>query len=166
MALTKRQPVALEEPLARLELGGRHVDITRVLGEIDLDNLSDEVSKAGGNAVWWGTLAARARGEHERAKATLEVIKAEIGRKSRSKRSLQEKVTERMVEEDVLLDPAYRVAVDAVIDAEERANILRAVQYAVEQKQRTLDNLAIMLARERGATQPPITTTLPSRKGH
>lgn len=146
----KRQPVVRDDDEGLIGLAA-----------IDLDDVRGEVERAGVYAENAGRRSAEADAEVSRAKLALDVTKADLSRKARKKLLLLgEKVTERMIEEEVLLDPAYKVAVDAVIDAEERAEIVRSAAKARESKQRLMSGLSALLAREIAATGP-----LTARKG-
>jgi len=133
-------------------LGGRTHDVVRTLAEINFDNLRDEVQKVGGTAIWWGVLYARASAEVGRAKLRVEIVEGQTAKQIRRERNnAGEKVTDKIIDEETSLHVDVQTVKEELIKAEERANILRAVQFAVEQKQRTLTALSASLARELGA---------------
>lgn len=133
-------------------LRGRSHEVTRALAEINFDNLTSEVQNVGGTAIWWGVLHAHAQADVGRAKLRVEVIEGQTAKQLRRDRNTAgEKVTDKIIEEETSLHRDVQTAKEELIRAEERANILRAVQFAVEQKQRTLTALSGALAREMGA---------------
>lgn len=127
----------------------RSLRLTGQLGQIDLDNLSDEVSAAGAHALWWGVLAAEAQADVESAKIALDTTRARVARAYRQHMaSLAQKVTEPMVEEAQTLDQEVQAAQRALVEAGERASVLRAVAFAVSGKQRTLEAMAGMIGQD------------------
>ena len=151
-----REPVSngdAASDVARVSIEGRTIEITRTLGEINFDNLTKEVQEAGGQVVWYGTLAARAYSQQRRRKIQLEIARAEVSKDLRREAArLGEKTTERSIEENVLLNDRVQNVESALIDAEEHAMILTAVQRALEEKQRTLRMIVGTLARELDAS--------------
>jgi hypothetical protein len=138
-----RQPVNGNSEATSVEVAGRTVNVSRSLGEINFDNLQREIADAGGSAVWWGVLHAQATAGVGRAKQQRDVTKSTVARNIRRERTrIGEKVTDASVAEEVTLDETVRDAEHAIIDAEERANILRAVAFACSEKQRTLTALS------------------------
>ena len=135
----------------------RIVGVARSLGEIDLDDLHREVREAGGNSVWWGVLQAEADAGVARATLALKTIEAETAKAYRTQQlRLDQKCTEAMVSEHLTLDADVRNAKEAVIEAERRAAIVRAASMAVNQKARTIQNLAFLIGQEHGARTSPL----------
>lgn len=138
-----------------VETSARTLQITRALGEIDTDNLLSEVSRVGGDAIWWGVLQALAYGDAQRAKLHRQVTYGQRARAIRADRfRLQEKITDAIIKEDVESDVEYLAAARAEIAADERADILRAVRTALDQKARNLERLAGPMSREHAAVTP------------
>ena len=140
-----------------ISVAGRHLDVARSLGEIDLDNLTREVQDANGTSIWWGVMQAEADHAVERAKLQLDVVKAEAAQKYRLDRNLgAEKTTEPMVAEHLTLHKGVREAKENVFEAERKAAILRAVSMSVNQKARTLEKLTFLIGQEHGANRSPL----------
>lgn len=140
-----------------VEVGARGpVEITQAIGALDMDNLSGETATAGGLAVYFGVLYAEALAQQRRAKMSVEITKATIGKRLRAAavRDAQ-KVTERAIEEEILTSSEYQRAESAHIDAEEMANILRGVQTASEQKHKIVTALGLQVGRELDARRGP-----------
>jgi hypothetical protein len=150
-----KEPIA--DGLDRVTVSGRTATVVRTLAEIDTDNLTKEVQEIGGTAIWWGVLYARALREVGRAKLRVGVVEGQTARALRvtlaRDRGL-EKVTEKIIEQEVTLHADVIAAKEEHIAAEERANMLRAVTFAIEQKQRTLTALTGAIAREFYANAP------------
>jgi hypothetical protein len=91
----------------------------------------------------WGEKLAEARKEHDRAKANLNVVEAEIElsiRKNPSHFDL-EKVTEGAVKATVLVQPEYQKAVEASLVAKHNVDVIQAYLDAIDDRKRTLENL-------------------------
>lgn len=156
---TKRTAVVNEEGdiVAVVTVAGRApVEIARNLGTIDTDNLAGEIAQTGGFSVYLGVLAAEAFAAQRRAKLHVEVVKATLGRRFRADAARDsEKVTERIIEEKIILSSEYQQAETAHIDAELSANVVRATHTSIDQKQRTLSALGGQVAREMEAGRAP-----------
>lgn len=151
-----KSPIAApsHDEIVKVIVEGRAFDVVREIATIDLDDLTGEVQKIGGDAIWWAVLAAKARKEHRIAKMHAAVVEAEQAKEHRRALGLaKERVTEKMIEEAVALDKQVQQAEQDEIDAEERVNILTGVHSAVEQKQRTLNGMSLMLLREQNAVE-------------
>lgn len=147
-----REPVGGDGGGDLVRVGDRTYSIVRTLAEIDLDNLTREVQDVGGHAIWWGVLYAHAQKEVSRAKLRVEVVEAQTAKALRLERARrEEKVTEKIIEEETTIHKDVTAAKEVLLDAEERAGMLRAVTFAIEQKQRTLTAMTGALAREMGA---------------
>ena len=134
---------------------GRTATIVRTIAEIDLDNLTREVQDVGGTAIWWGVLYARAQSDVGRAKLHVGVMEGQFAKAERTRRfNTGEKITDKIIEEETALSPDVIRAREELIDAEERAAMLRSVTFAVEQKQRTLTAMTGAIAREISAGWP------------
>lgn len=85
---------------------------------------------------------ADARAEWERAKATRDVVAAEIDRDIRSDPTAfgLEKITEAVVERTTLLQSRHKSAIESVIDAKHKTDIRQAVVDALDQKKSALEN--------------------------
>lgn len=133
----------------------RTLEITRSLGEIDLENLSREVREIGGHSIWWGVLAAQGAADHERACDHLKIVEATAGNQLRFEHQRAgDKFTVDSIRDEVMLTDTAKAARMAVIDTKERADILRAVSYSIGGKQRTLESLSANIGREILASSP------------
>ncbi len=146
-----REPVGQNEHVADVTVRGRTHAVVRDLGRIDFDNLRREVQEVGASAIWWGALFGRAQGDVGRAKLNLDVVESTTAKQLRvEKGRVGEKITDKIIEEETGLHANVRAAREALIEAEEQANILRSVSWAIDQKQRTLAAMTGALAREIG----------------
>jgi hypothetical protein len=163
-----REPVGggNDERTTEIAVGGRTREITRALGEIDYDNLIRETQDIGGHVIWWGVLHARAMKEVGRAKLRADVVEAQTARALRHERTRNgEKVTDKIIDEETSLHRDVIAAKEALIDAEERANILKSVSFSLEQKNRLLTSLTGAIAREMGANSAPDDTLRAMQRG-
>lgn len=132
-----------------LALPDRTVEISSSIGAIDLDNFAGEIQTAGGTAVWYGVLHARATAAFRRAKVREAIASAQIGRVKRQEAIARDKKsTERSIEEEVLLDMDYQAAQEQTIQAEERMLILDAAHREAGQKSRSLEKLSSLVGAE------------------
>jgi hypothetical protein len=133
------------ERLREIAHRARALELTRTVGRIDLDNLSEEVAGVGAEVIWWGMLAAEAAADVDTAKLRVETVRAQSARAYRDRMALNSattRVTEAMVTEELALTPAVYDAEQALTQATENAGVLRAVHFALGGKQRTLESLA------------------------
>lgn len=146
-----------EDTIARIEVKEQSVAVKRAIGDIDMDNLTGEVSESGGYALWWAHLKAKAEAEIERLDLALDVLSAKKAKDWRVQQArLDNKVTEPMVKEFITLDADVLAAKEALIDAKEKAALVRAAYDAAQQKSRTLQNLTFLIGAEYGATHEPL----------
>ena len=151
----------MSEEIARIEVKDQAVAVKRATGDIDLDNLTGEVSESGGYALWWAHLKAKAEAEVERMDLALDVLSAQKAKDFRIKQSrLDAKTTEPMVAEHLMLDPDVQAAKEALIEAKEKASLVRAAYDAAQQKSRTLQNLTFLIGAEYGANHDPLRTRM------
>lgn len=133
-------------------VAGRGINIARVLGDINMDNLVREVSESNGFSVWFAWQQAEADTEVERAKQRLEYREAEIAHDFRLEQTrLERKITENMVNECLVMNQEVRELKDSLIEAQRRAGIMRGVSMAVNQKARTLEKMTFLIGNEHGA---------------
>lgn len=133
-------------------VAGREINVARVLGDIDMDNLVREVSESNGYSVWFAWQQAEADVEVTRAEDELEFRSAEAASNFRLEQTrLERKITENMVHEHLVMNATIRELKDKVIEAQRRASIMRGVSMAVNQKARTLANLTFLIGNEHGA---------------
>jgi len=151
------------ETFAVVKLGDRDQHVNEGLARIDLDNLHDETQETGAEAVWYGVVAARARRLAREAELTLKVTEA-VCRKEADAAAAQpssgrEKLTVDQRKDQATLDPRYKDAALAWIEAEERAEIAESAKFAVVRKQEHLAQLSALLLQEeaarRGRTMTP-----------
>jgi len=155
-----RQAVEEQEPttLAVVHVEGRASHIVRTLAEINFDDLTDEVQRVGGDAVWWGVLAARAKSAERRAILNAKIVEAETDKEIRQAMRAsvtvdpdKKPLTEPAIKARVLTDARVRAAQEDEIKAQEQSAIVQAVHGAIEQKQRTLNGMSLLLLREQNA---------------
>lgn len=140
---------ASRDALGTVPMDGRDHVVRASLGELNLDNLSEEVERVGGHAVWWGVLAARARGEAARAKRRIKVVEGQRAKQHRIELDrANAKVTDAIIKELVATDAECERAEQEAIDAQERADIAAAAHEGVREKQRLVTSLTGALARE------------------
>lgn len=87
---------------------------------------------------------AEAKTEFERAKASLELVEAELDREVRlspEKFDLPEKLTETLIANTVKSRPRYRKAYEGMIEAKHEVGILSAATEACEQRKKALEGL-------------------------
>jgi hypothetical protein len=150
-----------DSDIARVEVKDQAVAVKRAVGDIDLDNLTGEVSESGGYALWWAHLKAKAEGEVERMDLALDVLSAKKAKEFRIKQQRADaKTTEPMVAEFLMLDEDVMAAKVALIDAKEKASLVRAAYDAAQQKSRTLQNLTFLIGAEVGANHDPLRTRM------
>ena len=134
---------------------GRAIKITESLGRLDLDNLKGEIREIGSTAVWWGILTANAKRRANDTKLSVEIIKAQLGREKRQSFEARGiKITERAIEEEMVLDPRYREVMEAYHQAQETADTVESTKYAIVGKSQNLAALAPMIAQEARADLP------------
>ena len=151
-----------DERIVKVDIaGGSSADVMRSVGSIDMDNLTGEVSEAGGFTLWWAHLKAQAEAAVERLDLALDVLSAEKAREFRTKQArLDAKTTEPMVAEHLTLHPEVIAAKEALIEAKSKATIVRAAYDAAQQKSRTLQNLTFLIGAEHGANRDPLRTRM------
>lgn len=168
-----REPVGGDD--IEIIVAGRHVplrlgDYVHVIGRalvtIDYDNLIGETSDIGGHVQWWGVLHARAMKEVGRAKLRVDVVEGQTARALRLERTREgARVTDKIIDEETSLHRDVIAAKEALIDAEETANILKSTTFALEQKNRMLTSLMGAVAREMGANAAPDDTLRAMQRG-
>jgi len=145
--------------LPAVRVGVRAYNIARELGQIDLDNLQREVQEVGGFAIWWGVLWAQTQTVVARAKLRLEVVEGQTAKQLRvDKTRVGEKITDQIINEETKMHADVIRAKEALIEAEEGANILKTVAFAIIEKQKTLTKLTGALAREMDGDEDPLRT--------
>lgn len=143
------------QTLATTVVNGRTIPITDTVGRIDLDDLKREISEIGSEQTWWGILSANADRRANDAKLTLEITKAQIGREKRQSFEARGiKVTERAIEEELILDPRYQDATKLYHEAVETASIMESTKFSVVNKATNLGALAPLVAEEVRADRP------------
>jgi hypothetical protein len=120
------------------------IDVDQYIKDTTLTdgNLQGCMLNQTGLRAHYATLAARAAAQYNSMKARFEVMEAGLYNKHRQRLSLQnEKVTERMVETAVKLDPAYLTGKGLVIEAESIADIVKGRAAAFEDRRNMLMQL-------------------------
>ena len=108
--------------------------------EIDRNHLDDECVKLPSDYLRFAFLSAEAKRDVAEAKATLEVVQAEVGKdiRMRPDRYGIEKVTEAALQGIVITTKRYKEAQAAYFRAQHDAEICQAVVWALEHKKRAL----------------------------
>ena len=110
---------------------------------IDPDGLDVEWLNQPARYMRYSELSAQARRDVDRAKAALDVVRATLDRDIRQhpdKFSL-DKITESAVQSVLVVDPKYRTASDAVIQAQYEADLLNSAVRAFDQRKSALEGL-------------------------
>lgn len=151
-----------DERIVRVDIaGGNSADVVRSVGSINMDDLTGEVSEAGGYMLWWAHLKAQAESAVERQDLALDVLSAEKAREFRLKQQRADaKTTEPMVAEHLMLHSEIIAAKEALIEAKAKATIVRAAYDAAQQKSRTLQNLTFLIGAEHGANHDSLRTRM------
>ena len=135
--------------LARVITKEREVEIVERLGSIDLDNLREEYERTGADALFWGILTAGAKKRVSDADLAADIGEAKLGRRARMELEARgEKVTDQTAKDWVRASEEYRAAKQAVIDAQEQADMIESTKYVLAQKHENVGKLATMLAQE------------------
>lgn len=111
--------------------------------EIDPNRLDEEWLRHPGLYHKHAIILANAREEYERKKADLEIIIAEIDRKIRLAPSDfgLEKITEAVVSNTVIIQPAYRTLQKEIIEAKHVVAVSEAAVSTMEHKKKALENI-------------------------
>jgi hypothetical protein len=120
------------------------IDVDQYIKDTTLTdgNLQGCMLNQTGLRAHYATLAARAAAQYNSMKARFEVMEAGLYNKHRQRLSmLNEKVTEKMVETAVKLDPAYLTGKGLVIEAESIADIVKGRAAAFEDRRNMLMQL-------------------------
>lgn len=113
------------------------------LFEIDSANLDEEWMMQPKVFLKYSLKSAEARETFERAKAKLDVARAELDlmiRKDPETFGL-EKITESAITNTILLQPEYKEALEEVHTSQHAYNILQATVQALDHRKRALENL-------------------------
>lgn len=135
--MRKKKPIDLEtsekEYLASSDLNYQR-DI-----DIDQDRLDKEWIRQPELFLRWSEKAALARGEAERTKERLAVVKAEVDAEIRT--HAEKKPSEAQIFQMVIMDKRVRKAESENIEAWERYGLLYAAKEAFEHRKASLENL-------------------------
>lgn len=130
----------------------RNMDVLDTFGRVDFDDLTGEVDRAGGEAVFWGIASADAKARSNQAAHDAKVVKVRVAQKVREEaRTLGAKLTESDVAERVQLATEVLEVEQKMLDAERTAGLILSIIYAVSQKNRTLQELSGIVRDERAA---------------
>ena len=116
--------------------------------ETNFDTLPENWRDHPGRFADWGEQHAHAMADRDRAKENLEVVKAELAteiRKDWAKLGFEKAPTVDAVNNWVILQPDYRTASDAYIDACEHANVMAVAKSAFEHRKKQLESLTQFL---------------------
>lgn len=138
-------PVAPQPPTATPTAGLKYfVDVEAFKRQTDLDetNLDRSAMEQSGLRAYYGAQAAYAEGQAAQVKAKFEILEAKIYNEIRNKLAVGgEKVTEKMVENAVKLDPRWQAAKMAVIDAATIAEVNKGLTFALADRREMLIQL-------------------------
>lgn len=118
--------------------------------QIDHNALDVECLEQPGSFMRISQAAAQSNAELDRAKESLDVMKAEISKKIRLNPEKYgiEKLTEAQVECAVISEPSYRDAQQKLIDLREQANILGGAVRAFDQRKKMLELLVSLYGQQ------------------
>lgn len=113
------------------------------LFEIDVENLDEEWMMQPKVFLKYSLKSVDARETFERAKAKLDVVKAELDLMIRRDPATfdLEKITESAITNTILLQPEYKEAQEEVHAAQHAYNVLQATVQALDHRKRALENL-------------------------
>lgn len=144
VAAPATEPIAADEPAHPNPRPAKktpqlqfHLDVDAFKGEIAVseNNLDTAMMQQAGLFAWHAAEAARAEAQHARVKLRFEVVEAKLYDRHRKALALTgEKVTEKMVENAVKLDPEYLQAKNLVIEAEMLSGFNKAAVEALRHR--------------------------------
>lgn len=143
-----------------------YIDMAQFRDDIKVSatNLDDCMMQQAGLRAYHGEQAALADAQHSRLKLRFEVVEASLyDRHRKALAAVGEKVTEKMVENAVKLDPEYVAAKNRVIEAETIAAVRRACTEALKDRKDMLVQLGAD-RREEGKGQLRILETESNHK--
>jgi len=118
--------------------------------KIDKVNLSDEFTKQASVYAWWATLSALAQEKYQHKRLERKIVEAELDKEKRLTLGAENnrRVTEKVVEREVHLDPRWRKAYEEEIEAAKEAAILSGATEALRQRKDMLVALGLQLREE------------------
>jgi len=120
--------------------------------KIDPNNLSEEASQQGAKYAYYAAIAEEAIAEVERLKNEKELRVAELAKEKRAElQAAGQKVVEIRVEQMVKQDIRYQRVQEALIEAQRKAGVLRAVEKAFSQRKDMIWVMAMLANREMNA---------------
>jgi hypothetical protein len=114
--------------------------MTNINLQIDLNRLDEEWVNQPIKHREYTEDAADARREHDEFKAELEVVKAEISKEIRESAE-GKKPTEKAIEAEIVLHPKHKKAVQNLIDAKHRLDVMGGLVDASDQRKTALGKL-------------------------
>ena len=152
-------------------------DVERYLYEsvsIERTNINEEFIRVPADLAYWGEQCARSERDEAEAKAELERVEASLYKKHRALLELASgKITESMVNAEVVNSAQYHGARESLIEASEAVKHCKSVTEAVKSKRDMLISLGAQMRAERsGIPQineepslwPPYTITSTDKK--
>jgi len=123
--------------------------------KIDVNNINEEFSNQPAIFAWWATLASIANEIHQKKKLQRKILEAELDKEKRKELEATKgrKVTERIVEREVMLDDRWKQAYLEEIEAGRQASILSAATEALRQRKDMLTSLGLQLREEMRSEQ-------------
>jgi len=119
---------------------------------IDPNNLSEEAAQQGAKYAYYAAVAEEAMADVERLKNEKELRIAELAKEMRAKlQAAGEKITEIRVEQMVKQDARYQRVQEALIEAQRKAGVLRAIEKAFSQRKDMIWVMAMLASREMNA---------------
>ncbi len=121
---------------------GKEKEIDSSFLEIDMDSLDEEWINQPELFHKYAIKASLYSKKHDEAKAELDVVKAEAGKRIRQNPQKYgiKKVSEKAIEEAIILDHSYQEALEALHSAKYKWDIARDAVRALDQRCKALEN--------------------------
>ena len=131
-------PVPDNLPLdGEIEIDDVTYDIADVYPDLRIDpsNIADQLAEQSALYARWGQLAEEAAILHDKSKRQRDLVVAELDEDIRRQaRDDQEKVTEALIKNRVLMEPDYQAAEDMVENRRRAASYTKLIQRALEMR--------------------------------
>lgn len=112
------------------------------LVDISLENIDEILMKHSANYVWYSTLLVRTSTKRSQIKFELDVLKAELSKRVRAEAAANNiKLTEAMVENEILTNPQYQAKYEEFLTVKEEEEMLNALVKGMEQRKDLLVSL-------------------------
>lgn len=112
-------------------------------------DLNEEFIKQAGSFAWYAVLCAEAESYRDKLKFELEVLEADLDKQVREEIELRgDKVTEKVVNSEVLRKQEYKDAKEELLEANRRLGIMKAIKEGMVQKKDMLISLGANMRNE------------------